>query len=159
MRFFSHKNHCLEAFCFLTFEFLLCNGHCCDRNKVSNMSSRFSAELESKREGEAPRFTAPLKNRIIEDGSAARFDVRVRGRPAPQVTWFKDDEEITGHKFSHIKVFQEDNLFSILITEGKIKDAGQYKVVAKNVLGDASSTASLIVEGVFEHVLFKVQCT
>lgn len=119
----------------------------------------FPVELESKREGEAPRFTAPLKNRIIEDGSAARFDVRVRGQPAPQVTWYKDDEEISGHKFSHIKVFQEDNLFSILITEGKIKDAGQYKVVAKNVLGDASSTASLVVEGVFEHTLMKVQYT
>lgn len=117
----------------------------------------FPAELESKRGGEAPRFTAPLKNRIIEDGSAARFDVRVRGQPAPQVTWYKDDEEITGHKFSHIKVFQEENLFSILITEGKIKDAGQYKVVAKNVLGDASSTASLIVEGMFEHVFIKLQ--
>jgi len=60
--------------------------------------------------GEAPSFTAPLRDRSIEDGSAARFDVRVRG---------------------------------------KIEDAGQYKVVAKNGFGEVSSSATLFVEGVY----------
>ena len=105
-------------------------------------------ELETKREGEPPSFTASLKDRSIEDGSAARFDVRVRGQPTPKVTWYKADEEITDERFPHIKVFQEDNLNSILITEGKLEDAGQYKVVARNDLGEVSSTAELFVEGV-----------
>lgn len=99
-------------------------------------------------EGEAPSFTAPLKDRSIEDGSAARFDVRVRGKPSPAVTWYKDDEEITDEQFPHIKVFREGNLYSILITEGKVEDAGQYKVTAKNDLGEVSSTSNLFVEGV-----------
>ena len=104
-------------------------------------------ELGTKREGEEPSFTAPLKDRSIEDGSAARFDVRVRGQPSPNVTWYKDGNEITEEQFPHIKVFQEHNLYSILITEGKLEDAGQYKVVAKSDLGDVSSTAQLFVEG------------
>lgn len=98
-------------------------------------------------EGEAPSFTAPLRDRSIEDGSAARFDVRVRGNPTPTVTWYKGSEEITDEQFPHIKVFQEENLYSILITEGKVEDAGQYKVVAKNDLGEVSSTSNLFVEG------------
>ena len=105
-------------------------------------------ELETKGKGEPPSFTASLKDRSIEDGSAARFDVRVRGQPTPKVTWHKAGEEITDEKFPHIKVFQEDNLYSILITEGKLEDAGQYKVVAMNDLGEVSSTAELFVEGV-----------
>lgn len=97
--------------------------------------------------GEAPSFTAPLKDRSIEDGGAARFDVRVRGKPTPAVTWYKGDEEIADEQFPHIKVFQEENLYSILITEGKVDDAGQYKVVAKNDFGEVSSTSNLFVEG------------
>lgn len=97
---------------------------------------------------EAPSFTAPLTDRSIEDSSAARFDVRVRGKPAPTVSWYKDGKEISDEQFPHIKVLQEEDLFSILITEGKFEDAGTYKVVAKNVLGEVSSTGMLFVEGV-----------
>ena len=99
-------------------------------------------------QGEAPSFTAPLTDRSIEDSSAARFDVRVRGKPTPTVTWFKDGKKISGEQFPHIKVLQERDLFSILITEGKFEDAGMYKVVAKNDLGEVSSTGVLFVEGV-----------
>ena len=75
--------------------------------------------------------------------------MRVRGKPTPVVTWYKGDEEITDEQFPHIKVFQEENLYSILITEGKIEDAGQYKVVAKNDFGEMSSSSNLFVEGVY----------
>ena len=74
--------------------------------------------------------------------------MRMRGQPSPKVTWYKDGDEISDEKFPHIKVLQEDNLYSILITEGKIEDAGQYKVMAINDHGDVSSTAKLFVEGV-----------
>ena len=104
-------------------------------------------ELKTKSEGEAPSFTAPLKDRSIEDGSAARFDVRVLGQPTPNVFWYKDGEEITDTRFPHIKVLQEGNLHSILITEGKLKDAGEYKVAARNDHGDVSSSSHLFVEG------------
>lgn len=89
-----------------------------------------------------------MKDRSIEDGSAARFDVRVHGQPTPKVTWYKAGEDITGERFPHIKIFQEDNLYSILITEGKLEDAGQYKVEAINDFGEVSCTAQLFVEGV-----------
>ena len=80
--------------------------------------------------------------------------MRVRGKPTPVVTWYKGSEEITDEQFPHIKVFQEENLYSILITEGKVEDAGQYKVVAKNDLGEVSSTSNLFVEGVYNQKSF-----
>lgn len=98
-------------------------------------------------QSEAPSFTAPLTDRSIEDSSAARFDVRVRGKPTPTVTWYKDGEEITDEQFPHIKVLQEEDLYSILITEGKFEDAGTYKVLARNDLGEVSSNGLLFVEG------------
>ena len=88
-----------------------------------------------------------MKDRSIEDGSAARFDVRVLGQPTPKVSWYKDGEEITDVRFPHIKVLEEENLHSILITEGKLKDAGEYKVIASNDYGDVSSSSHLFVEG------------
>ena len=78
--------------------------------------------------------------------------MRVRGKPSPKVAWYKDGEEINDEQFPHIKLFQEEDLYSILITEGKFEDAGQYKVTAKNDLGEVSSTANLFVEGVFTTV-------
>ena len=99
--------------------------------------------------GEPPVFTAVLRDRSIEDGSAARFDVRVRGHPEPKVIWYKDEEEITMARFPHIKLLQEGDLHSILITEGTFRDAGVYKCCAENSEGQVSCTSHLFVEGLF----------
>lgn len=96
---------------------------------------------------EAPVFTALLKDRSIENGNAARFDARVIGNPTPIVTWYKDDQEITSTKFPHMKVLQEGDLHSLLITEGQFKDSGIFKCVAKNSAGQDSTVGNLFVEG------------
>lgn len=96
---------------------------------------------------EAPVFTALLKDRSIETSNAARFDARVIGNPTPTVTWYKDDQEITPTKFPHIKVLQEGDLHSLLITEGGMQDSGIYKCVAKNSAGQDSTVGNLFVEG------------
>ena len=96
---------------------------------------------------EKPLFTALLKDRSIENGSVARFDVRVRGKPIPAITWYKDNKRITPESFPHIKILQDDNLHSILITDGRYEDAGVYKCVAKNRAGESSCTGHLFVEG------------
>ena len=96
---------------------------------------------------EKPLFTALLKDRTIEDGSVARFDVRVRGKPSPEVTWYKDNKKIQPENFPHIKVLSQDDLHSILITDGKYEDAGVYKCVAKNNAGETSCVGHLFVEG------------
>lgn len=96
---------------------------------------------------EAPVFTALLRDRSIETSNAARFDARVIGNPAPTVAWYKDDKEITPNKFPHMKILQEGDLHSLLITEGHLDDAGIYKCVAKNSAGQDSTVGNLFVEG------------
>lgn len=96
---------------------------------------------------EKPLFTALLKDRTIENGNAARFDVRVRGRPIPEVTWYKDNKQIEQESFPNVKVFTEDDLHSILITDGRYEDTGVYKCVAKNRAGETSCVGHLFVEG------------
>lgn len=101
---------------------------------------------------EAPVFTALLKDRSIETGSAARFDARAIGNPTPKVTWYKDDKEITPTAFPHMKVLDEGDLHSLLITEGTSKDSGVFKCVAKNSAGQDSTIGKLYVEGKKAHL-------
>ena len=100
-----------------------------------------------KPEKQAPAFTLPLKDRSISAGSPARFDVRVRGKPEPDVKWHKDGAESPSDRHPNMKVVQEGDLHSLLVTEGTPRDAGEYKCTATNSEGRASCSAQLFVEG------------
>lgn len=69
----------------------------------------------------------------------------VQGSPQPQVTWFKNDQSLD----SNPAMYSTDLLgvCSLVIPSVSPKDSGEYKAVAKNPLGQAVSTATLIVTG------------
>ena len=118
-----------------------------DQEDDQEIKRESTQELQAAVLDEKPLFTASLKDRSIEDGSAARFDVRVRGKPIPEVTWYKDNRKIEQERFPDVKVLNEGDLHSILITDGRYEDAGVYKCVAKNRAGETSCVGHLFVEG------------
>lgn len=92
-----------------------------------------------------PRFLVGLRTHLLPQGCECCMSCAVQGWPRPHVTWFKDEQSLAGNP----AVYSTDVLgvCSLFIPSVSPKDSGQYKAVAENALGQAVSTATLIVTG------------
>ncbi|XP_042832469.1 immunoglobulin-like and fibronectin type III domain-containing protein 1 [Panthera tigris] len=107
---------------------------------------RFTVKAPSYREpdlSQKPRFLVGLRTHLLPEGCECCMSCAVQGWPRPSVTWFKDDQSLAGNP----EVYSTDVLgvCSLIIPSVSSKDSGQYKAVAENTLGQAVSTATLIV--------------
>jgi hypothetical protein len=90
-------------------------------------------------------------------GSYKRFECQVTGIPQPEVTWYKDDVEITHDPRFHISL--QNGVVSCLIRGLNPDDAGCYTCRAENSEGSALTAAFLTVRGRYITVLFhKKKC-
>ncbi|XP_042781727.1 immunoglobulin-like and fibronectin type III domain-containing protein 1 [Panthera leo] len=106
----------------------------------------FTVKAPSYREpdlSQKPRFLVGLRTHLLPEGCECCMSCAVQGWPRPSVTWFKDDQSLAGNP----EVYSTDVLgvCSLIIPSVSSKDSGQYKAVAENTLGQAVSTATLIV--------------
>lgn len=92
-----------------------------------------------------PRFLVGLRTHLLPQGCECCMSCAVHGWPRPHVTWFKDGRSLAGNP----AVYSTDVLgvCSLIIPSVSPKDSGRYKAVAENALGQAVSTATLIVPG------------
>ena len=92
-----------------------------------------------------PRFLVGLRAHLLPQGCECRMTFAVPGSPRPHVTWFKNDQSLDRNP----AVYSTDLLgvCSLVIPSVSLKDSGEYKAVARNPLGQAVSTATLIVTG------------
>lgn len=67
------------------------------------------------------------------------------GIPEPDVEWYKDGKRLRESKQLTFLYDENDNC-KLIITEGRLKDAGEYKVTAVNPHGQVSCTAQLIIK-------------
>ncbi|XP_057583232.1 immunoglobulin-like and fibronectin type III domain-containing protein 1 [Hippopotamus amphibius kiboko] len=90
-----------------------------------------------------PRFLVGLRPHVLPLGCECCMTCAVQGWPRPRVTWFKNDQSLEGSPAA----YSTDMLgvCSLVIPSVSAVDRGEYKAVAENTLGQAVSTASLIV--------------
>lgn len=69
----------------------------------------------------------------------------VQGQPRPHVSWFKNDQSLANHPAAYTTDVM--GVCSLVIPSVSATDGGQYKAVAENTLGQAVTTATLIVVG------------
>lgn len=99
------------------------------------------------RDTTAPVFTKKLEDLVVDAGEEARFDARIFAVPEPQVEWYRGSKKILDEgRFVHIDAIEED-LFTLIIEQSEAEDAGQYKCVASNEVGQTSCEAQLTVKG------------
>ena len=78
------------------------------------------------------------------EGETARFQCRVFSKPKPEIEWYRDDtliEDSEGLSFD-----TKDGCEILTIHEVSACDEAEYKVLARNPLGTATSSAELLVE-------------
>ncbi|KAM6978118.1 uncharacterized protein LKV04_013555 [Tautogolabrus adspersus] len=102
--------------------------------------------------GGAPRVVRELQNITCSEGKTAVLECVITGEPAPEVTWYYDDIclEITAGKY---RFEEDDKAYRLYIKSFTYADAGVYKCVARNKLGDISSISDVSFQ-VVEPVQF-----
>ncbi|XP_026536662.1 immunoglobulin-like and fibronectin type III domain-containing protein 1 [Notechis scutatus] len=92
-----------------------------------------------------PRFLVQLKPHVVNLGFNCHMSCAVTGDPAPQVTWYKGNKNLSKDPAFFCK--NDFGVCSLVIHGVTPSDAGQYKVLAVNELGQAISKAELTVKG------------
>ncbi|XP_012520410.1 PREDICTED: immunoglobulin-like and fibronectin type III domain-containing protein 1 [Propithecus coquereli] len=119
---------------------------------IPRQRDRFTVKAPSYREpdlSQKPRFLVGLRTHLLPQGCECCMSCAVQGSPRPRVTWFKNDQSLEGNP----AVYSTDLLgvCSLVIPSVALEDSGEYKAVAENTLGQAVSTATLIVVGKARH--------
>lgn len=95
----------------------------------------------------APFLITPLKDKIeVTAGEAVRYECTIGGSPAPSVIWSKRGEEIVASKEDGIEIFNEGNVYILLLSSSIDDDAAPYSLVASNRMGKVLSKSELIVK-------------
>lgn len=91
-----------------------------------------------------PEFLKELKPVEVVEGSDVQFEVQVQGHPEPDISWFRNNVLIEpGDRYEEKKV---EDLYTLIIHETKLKDSGEVKCQAMNVVGKVQSVAPLVVK-------------
>ena len=109
-------------------------------------------------EGNAkPEFEEKMKPLDVIEGEPATFTVKVTGNPPPVVDWFRGKEQLADEGRIEMVDNEETNTYSLTIKDTVPEDAGMYKCVAINEVGEVSSKAALAVKEVITEPVFETQ--
>ncbi|XP_058247684.1 obscurin-like protein 1 isoform X5 [Hemibagrus wyckioides] len=95
--------------------------------------------------GGAPRFLAYPRPVVVQSGTDAVLKCQISGDPRPAVVWERNNEKI--HPGGKYRLFEDGNVYNLIITVVTAEDSGQYICKAKNSIGETYAAATLKVEG------------
>jgi len=78
---------------------------------------------------------------VINESGTASFQCEAEGNPEPEVTWLKQNYRLPADK----RVVSSRG--GLMITDVTSQDKGTYTCVARNILGQMTSSATLSVQG------------
>ena len=89
----------------------------------------------------APSIVSPPMSVVVNETDIASLQCKVKGNPAPQVTWLKQNFSISLDK----RIVQSRG--GLMIRDVTSQDGGVYTCRARNILGVMISSATLTVQG------------
>ncbi|CAK9829518.1 Myosin light chain kinase, smooth muscle [Anthophora retusa] len=104
-----------------------------------------SRALGDEMEDRPPQFTMRIRDRRVQASYPVRLTCQVTGYPAPDVTWYKDGNEIRQDE-RHIFWDDESTFHTLEIIHSMLEDSGCYMVTAKNANGSVSCRCILVVD-------------
>ncbi|XP_026127136.1 obscurin-like protein 1 isoform X11 [Carassius auratus] len=103
--------------------------------------------------GGAPRFLAYPRPVVVQSGTDAVLKCQIGGDPRPAVIWERNNEKI--HPEGRYRVFEDGNVYNLIISSVTMEDSGQYICKAKNSIGETYAAATLKVEGEAQEMEFR----
>ncbi|ELT91001.1 hypothetical protein CAPTEDRAFT_59065, partial [Capitella teleta] len=80
-----------------------------------------------------PEFVERLTTKEVKEGAAVKFSVKVKGKPPPEVTWYREGSQIVSSPDFEIK--QQGDIYSLSIPEVFYEDSGKFTVQLDNRAG------------------------
>ena len=115
---------------------------CVVRNDLGSSSSKSKLTVKVPVK---PDFTTKLKPVEAVEGGEARFEVKLKGEPKPDVEWYRGTTKIVDEgRYSFEET--DDNKYTLVIVDLIRDDSGSYKCVATNEAGKATTRADLNVK-------------
>lgn len=95
--------------------------------------------------GEAPFMVSELVDISCSEGNTAVLECTISGEPTPEVTWCYGNNSImtTSGKY---RVEVDDKINRLYVNSFTYSDAGKYKCVARNKLGEVKSISNVSVQ-------------
>lgn len=103
-----------------------------------------TATLKVDHSMQVPEFVVGFSNLTTYEGEQVRFEVEVRGDPAPTVSWYRDGELIRDSP--DFQIFTEANRSLLYISEVFMEDQGLFTCTASNAAGSSECSARLTIE-------------
>ncbi|XP_038114693.1 titin isoform X5 [Culex quinquefasciatus] len=113
------------------------------KGRLPNETSDSELASASDMEPVKPSVQLQLKDVAVFEGKPVRLDCVIVGQPEPEVIWYHGERPVKESTDFQL-LFQGDHC-SLVIREAFLEDAGEYRVVAINSAGEASSKCNLIV--------------
>ena len=117
--------------------------------KATNVAGEVSckAGLHLQEEMTVPEFadeeeTGPI---TAQEGGDVTLDVKIKGKPTPDVEWYKDDKPL--RKTSRLDMKARGDKFSLVMLNVTTDDSGLYKCVASSKAGSVTRTFEVNIEG------------
>ncbi len=110
---------------------------------------------------EQPKISGKLENVTANEGSDARFNIKMAaGKPKPKVKWFIEEEEIiTTTVDETYEVTETEDVFTLIIKSVKPENSGSYSAQLYNEAGSVTSNkAQLIVNSMSIVKVFFLNC-
>lgn len=120
---------------------------CKANNEAGEASCK--AELQLQDQMAAPEFADEEESGPItaQEGGDVTLNATVKGKPVPDVEWYKDDKIL--RKTSRFDMKSRGDKFSLVILNVTPDDSGLYKCVARSKAGSVSRTFQVNVQGTF----------
>lgn len=118
----------------------------------NNNRHHFSFLLPGRQiDGIPPTFEAKPSIRQASDGRVLYFECIISAQPKPTVTWYHNGNlvELKGRLSAQLESQAKAQTYKSImkIDDVCVEDAGKYKVVAKNELGESNASISLNFDG------------
>ena len=101
-------------------------------------------------EDTAPRITVKPSLQQLDNGNKLLFQCEIEASPKPEIKWYKESNLISDSNRMKSKIEEKNSKTFVLkleIDNLTSDDSGQYKVVAKNFLGEVSASIALNFAG------------
>ena len=92
----------------------------------------------------APMFTKTADNIHAREGDRCQLAVRVKGKPQPRVEWYRNGRLLSEREGIHF--YRDGDNHSLTIKKASKDYVGKFKCVAVNNAGEASCSATLVIE-------------
>ncbi|XP_009274586.1 PREDICTED: alpha-protein kinase 3 isoform X1 [Aptenodytes forsteri] len=117
-----------------------------ENHSTAASRSTFCAIISQLTEETQPLFETTIKSRSVSEDCDAKFTCIVTGYPQPEVTWYKDDEEMDRYcGLPKYEIFRHGNRHTLQLYKCQEEDAGIYQASARNNKGIVSCSGVLEV--------------